>query len=412
MRTRGTGSIFQPKWKDPKTGETRTAPALWIKYHCRGTCGQSGCQGVHREASGFTRTEDRDESRKAERLLRQRLGEVDAGRLIAPVADKTTFADLAAMLTTDYAVNGRKSLERAAISIAHLREFWGDGARATTITTDRVSAYIAARQEATAAPATIRNELAALRRMFTLAVRARKVAASPYIESIEVRNTRTGFFEQEDFEAVRAQLPEDLQPVATFAYLTGWRKSEILTLRWANVDVTAGVVRLEPGTTKNDEGREFPFALLPPLGELLDRQRAHTKAVEKATGRVIPPVFHRQGRPIKDYYGAWRKACVAAGLGHVERDAAGREKLVAHRMVHDFRRTAVRRLERAGVSRSVAMKLTGHKTETVYRRYAIVAPADLRDGVAKLAASFAEPQQPTTRRRKVMAIGEARGSGR
>ena len=54
--------------------------------------------------------------------------------------------------------------------------------------------------------------------------------------------------------------------------------------------------------------------------------------------------------------------------------------------MHDLRRSAVRRLERAGVSRSVAMQLTGHKTEAIYRRYAIVAEADLREGVAKLAA--------------------------
>jgi hypothetical protein len=54
-------------------------------------------------------------------------------------------------------------------------------------------------------------------------------------------------------------------------------------------------------------------------------------------------------------------------------------------MLHDFRRTAVRNLERAGVSRSTAMKLTGHKSEAVYRRYAIVSKADLTEGVQKLA---------------------------
>src|SRR5205814_694084 len=55
------------------------------------------------------------------------------------------------------------------------------------------------------------------------------------------------------------------------------------------------------------------------------------------------------------------------------------------RYLHDFRRTAVRNLERAGVPRSVAMKLTGHKTESVYRRYAIVPKQDLVDGLKRLA---------------------------
>ena len=69
-------------------------------------------------------------------------------------------------------------------------------------------------------------------------------------------------------------------------------------------------------------------------------------------------MFHRDGEPIKDLRGAWRTACKNAGL--------------PGRLLHEFRRTAVRNLERAGVSRSVAMKMTGHKTVAVYRRYAIV----------------------------------------
>jgi integrase len=171
-----------------------------------------------------------------------------------------------------------------------------------------------------------------------------------------------------------------------FASCTGWRvQSEVLTLTWANVDLDAGLVRLEPGTTKNSEGRAFPFDALPALAALLHEQRARTAAVERATGALVPWVFHRNGRPIKSYRRAWASACRRAAT-----EARGGVRVVARphlagRIVHDLRRTAVRNLERAGVPRSVAMQLTGHKTESVYRRYAIVAEADLREGVAKLA---------------------------
>src|SRR5262249_41573280 len=152
------------------------------------------------------------------------------------------------------------------------------------------------------------------------------------------------------------------RPVMDFACLTGWRIGEILSLTWRQVDFGAGVVRLEPGTTKNDEGRVFPFAVLPALADLLQAQRKRTDAAARATGQGIPHGFPRAGARIRDYGKGWRRAGERAGL--------------TGRLVHDFRRTAVRNLERAGVSRSVAMKLTGHKTESVYRRYAIVSEAD------------------------------------
>jgi len=137
------------------------------------------------------------------------------------------------------------------------------------------------------------------------------------------------------------------------------------------VDFKAGVVRLEPGTTKNDEGREFPFSALPALEAVLKEQRAWTDALERRLGRKVERVFHRDSRPIKAYRRAWVTACKKA--------------LLVGMIPHDLRRTAVRNLERAGVSRSVAMKLTGHKTEAVYRRYAIVSESDMREGAAKLA---------------------------
>ncbi len=167
------------------------------------------------------------------------------------------------------------------------------------------------------------------------------------------------------------RLPVEVAPVVEFLYLTGWRVSEALGLTWAQVDFKAGTVRIEVGTSKNREGRVFPFAALPELAELLQRQRERTAVVERATGRIVQPVFHRDGRPIKSFRHAWVTACKAAGLGG--------------RLVHDLRRSAVRNLEQAGVARSVAMRLTGHKTEAVYRRYAIVSERDLAEGVGKIA---------------------------
>src|SRR5207245_1139427 len=105
---------------------------------------------------------------------------------------------------------------------------------------------------------------------FALAKRAKRVSEIPEGPDLDVDNVRTGFFEPEDFTALLAELPEPLRAPLTFAALTGWRvPSEVLTLRWAQVDFTAGVVRLEPGSTKNGEARTFPFAALPPLATLL-----------------------------------------------------------------------------------------------------------------------------------------------
>jgi integrase len=139
-------------------------------------------------------------------------------------------------------------------------------------------------------------------------------------------------------------------------------------LQWRQIDFSTGRLTLDPGTTKTNEGRVFPFTR--ELRELLVDQKAATEKLQREKGIVCPWVFHRNGRQIKSYDGAWRAACKKAGL--------------PGRKVHDFRRTAVRRLEQAGVSRSVAMKLTGHKTESVYRRYAIVSKSDLDEATRRL----------------------------
>lgn len=343
---------------------------LWIRYRVGG--------------KEYVETTHSESHKEAERVLNRRQAELGLGVFTAPDVKRTTFANLAQMIRDDYAANKRKSLDRLEVSLAHLELAFGS-ARANTLTADRLTAYARDRREAGAAPATIRNELNALKRAFRLAKRAGKVASMPEFPQLAAANVRTGFFEPDDFVAVLAELPDALRPVVEFAYLTGWRKSEILGLTWDRVDFTAGMVRLEVGSTKNDAGRTFPFDALPALADLLKRQRATTRTVERCTGSLVRYVFHRDGARIRDFYAAWHAACHRAAVerhGTLERII--RPALLG-RIPHDFRRTAVRNLVRAGVPEHIAMKLTGHKTRDIFDRYDIVNEADLADGVARLA---------------------------
>ena len=118
---------------------------------------------------------------------------------------------------------------------------------------------------------------------------------------------------------------------------------------------------LDPGTTKNGEGRTIYMTAA--LRVLLEDQRKAVDAL-KANGTIIPAVFHRNGRPIRGFYKAWRTACTTAGC--------------PGRLLHDFRRTAVRNFVRAGIPERVAMAMSGHKTRSVFDRYDIVSPGDLQ----------------------------------
>ena len=197
----------------------------------------------------------------------------------------------------------------------------------------------------------------------------------PPITTPREDNVRTGFFDREQVNSVCKHLDDARTAAVKFCYITGWRSySEVFPLRWSQVDFKGGFVRLEPGTTKNREGRVFP--LTPELRALLEQRLEYTRRCERAQDKIIPHVFHRKGQPLKYMRRSWTTACKNAG--------------VPGRLLHDLRRSAVRNLERAGLSRSVAMKMTGHKTESVYRRYAIVSESDLREAAAKLAAATAE----------------------
>jgi integrase len=219
--------------------------------------------------------------------------------------------------------------------------------------------------------AQINRETTMLGRMFSLARQDDKIINRPHIPKLkEPAQPRKGFFEYGDFVKVRDHLDRALRNIAEFEYVTGWRiDTEVLPLQWRQVDFAAGEVRIDdPRSTKNEQARVFPFTQ--DLRRTLEAQRKLTEGLDS------PYVFcHlagvRKGKRISysGFYKAWQRAVGSAGVARVP---------------HDFRRTAIRNLERDSVPRSVAMAMVGQKTEEVYRRYAIVDEAMIREAAIKM----------------------------
>lgn len=372
MKTRGLGRVYQPKWRDKKSGEIKTAATWWVQYSHRGK--------VYRESSGST------VRAKAVNLLKRRLAEIGRGKLVGPQEDRVTFEDLKTDYLRDYEVRGLRSKETAEARAKHLAAYFGMD-RALDITTDRIRAYQAHRLQEKAQAGTINREAAALARMFHLAVKAGRLSICPiFPERLEENPPRQGFFERGEYLAIREHLPAHYQDVLDFAYWTGWRKQEILGLEWREVDLAGSVIRLNPERSKTKTGRVLPLS--PPLRDVLARRLSKRRL-------DISLVFHKDGGPIGDWRKTWDRACKAAGL--------------PGKHLHDCRRTVARNLVRAGVPERVAMAILGHKTRSIFDRYNIVSEADLKQATARLAEYVAaQPGQPVVVPLQKAAEGSAR----
>jgi integrase len=344
--------------------EIREQRTWWIKYQVGG---RPQCVSSNSE-----KKED------AKRLLKTREGDVVRGVPITAHVGRATFEDAAADLITDYKTNRRRSLRVVELRVRkHLTPVFGHR-RLHTITTADVRAFTARRHAAGASNATINRDLILLKRMCVLAMQAGTLTVRPYIPLLKERNIRQGFFEPAQVESVTQHLPSHMQGIARFAHVTGWRTpSEILPLEWRQVDMQAGEVRLDAGTTKNGEGRVFPFTAA--LRRVLDDQQRIAEQLTRQRGLLPRYVFcfttgEKAGQRIAEsgFNHQWRKARAAAGC--------------PGRIPHDFRRTAVRNLVRAGVPERVAMQLTGHKTRAVFERYNITSPHDLQEAAQRLDA--------------------------
>jgi integrase len=235
-----------------------------------------------------------------------------------------------------------------------------------------------------AAPATVNRELAALKRRFSLAVKSEddsvRLTHRPYIPMLdESDNVREGFVEPAEFAALCAALPDDVADLVAFAYHTAWRRAEVVGLEWARVTVERGPgdriarfsLSLTRSQTKNKRARTLVVAAGSALFAVLERRLT-------ARHPGSPLVFHRNGRPVRDFRGAWAKACGAVGL-HGQ-------------LFHDLRRSAIRNMVRAGVNETVARSISGHRTRSIFDRYNVSDERDLEQAVLVTDAYTADRQ--------------------
>ena len=342
----------------------------------------------------------------ARRLLKQREGEISKGEIPGLFFDKVTFDELADEFLADYQLKERKTLDNAEQNVARLKDFF-KGMKATEITTPKIAEYVENRKRDGMANATINRELAALKRMFRLGFQCTppRVRQIPYIPMLKERNVRRGFFEHQEFIGLREALPGLLKPVVTFAYHTGWRREEILGLTWDRVDLKQRIVRLNPGETKNDDGRNI---------YLNDELLVLLHHLQAGRRQGCSYVFHQDGRRIGEFRKTWETALIKSGVGAAYRckecghdfrveKAVEKKDLAcpvcksknlkwAGKIFHDFRRTAIRNMVRAGIPERVAMKISGHKTRSVFDRYDIVNQEDLKEA-AKRQAKYLQRQE-------------------
>lgn len=329
IHKRGTGTIY------------RRGRIWWMQYYVRASLVQ--------ESTGFTEKAD------AENLLKQRIGEVAAGRRTGP--QRATIADLCALVIEDNRLRKLRDAKHVEWRYrAHIEAALGK-LPVSRFGAAQVQQYVAQRRSEGVCDATINRELAIIRRGFQLGYEADPplVHKVPVIHRLEEGNVRQGFLEPDEYERLLEELPSRLKALFVCGYHTGARKNELRLLQRPQVDFDAGLIRLRGDQTKNKQPRVLP--IYGDMRRWLERQFATAPA-------NCPWVFHgAHGRPVDNHLYGWKEACERAGLSGL--------------LFHDLRRSAVRNMKRAGIQDVEAMRISGHRTRAIFDRYNIVDEADL-----------------------------------
>jgi len=224
--------------------------------------------GVQHRESARTKSEQ-----EAIAHLRKRVEELAQGKYVSARTERVTVADLLKLVTADYAIAGNRSGRTLKYRVAALTSELGH-LSATKISPSTVEAYKAKRLSEGKARATINRELACLRRAYRLAERSRPPLISansiPSIEPYSEDNVRQAPLDYRDYVALLAHLPAPIADAVAFAYLTGWRRAEVLGLTWREVDRARALITLPPARPQNAESRELPLS--PTLSGLIEKR--------------------------------------------------------------------------------------------------------------------------------------------
>lgn len=270
--------------------------------------------------------------------------------------------------------NHAKSIKTIFNAVKRLRITFG-GRVAASITSADLMEYRKTRTDEQVLPATINNELAYMRAAYNHGMKRQtpaKVEKVPHFPIAKVNNTRTGFIEVDGYLKILDELPNSLKALFAAGFHWGNRKSELTNLKWSSVNFEDGFVALEVGSTKNGEGRWLPIcgdmqAMLQNQKNIRDAEFPdcdyvffwHSDAVQ--TSHIVKAA---PGDKIKSFRATWEKAVTKAGYPDL--------------LFHDLRRSAVRNMvQKSGLGEAESMKISGHKTVSMFQRYNIIN----RDGI-------------------------------
>lgn len=330
---------------------------------------------------------DKKIMRKAEKILQQKTGAVANNIPQNPATlryEQMRDAYLEAYELQEHNKGLRCDKDGTAYleSVRRLDGFFA-GSKAAEIDVDLLRKFQRQLRSEGYANGSINRSMAALRRMFTLALEDEKLTSAPHFRMLPEAKPRKDVLPQGQYPALVNALPSYLRLPLIIGFHTGMREGEILGLTWANVNWLERIIRIED--SKNGDARELPFD-----GEVeAALRKAYTERQPEC--EFVCYRIDRKGhaRQIGNFRKPWYRCCVKLGLGKMEqvrdrvtgeplfekpryRRSKPRPKMKYNGLVfHGLRRTFITDAEHAGVPRHEAMVLSGHRTESVYKRYVI-----------------------------------------